>query len=227
MKATFLGHSCFLLEIGGYKLILDPFIRPNELTKGLIDFTSLQADYILLSHGHWDHTADAEDLLKQTGATLIANWEICSYYQKLGIEKVHPMNTGGKWPFDFGTLRLTPAVHSSSFPDGSYAGSANGFIIETDAAAYYYSGDTDLFTDMHLIGERYKIKAAFLPIGDNFTMGYEEALNAAKWLKTNKIIGMHFDTFPYVAIDKQAASQAAAAYGIDLILPDIAAAYAL
>lgn len=227
MTATYLGHSCFLFEIGGFKIIVDPFIRPNELTTGIVNFTDLQADYILLSHGHWDHTADAEDLLKQTGATLISNWEICSYYQKLGIEKVHPMNTGGKWPFDFGTLHLTPAMHSSSFPDGTYAGSPNGFIIETDAETIYYSGDTDLFTDMHLIGERHKIKTAFLPIGDNFTMGFQEALNAAKWLKTNKVIAMHFDTFPYIVIDPDQAKQAAAAYQIELVIPVIANTYAI
>lgn len=200
MEITYYGQSCFLCDMGGTKVLFDPFISPNPLASE-IELDSIECDYILLSHGHADHTADAEYLLKKTGATLIANYEIVSWYQSKGIENAHPMNTGGKAQFPFGTVKMVNAVHSSSFPDGSYAGTAAGFVVESAARSFYFAGDTALTQDMKLIGERYHLDFAFLPIGDNFTMDAEDALVAANYVNVKKIIGMHFDTFPYIEVD--------------------------
>ena len=220
MEVTYYGHSCFLLDIGGYKILFDPFIAPNPLAAS-VKVDEIEADFVLISHGHQDHIADAEAILKRTQATLVANWEICNYFQQRGIEKVHPMNSGGKWPFEFGIVRMTQAVHSSSFADGTYAGNPNGFIIETDARTVYYSGDTDLFSDMRLIGELYEPHVAFLPVGDNFTMDVSLAMIAARFLNVSKVVGMHFDTFPYIQIDHEEAKLTAAQNEKELILPNI------
>ena len=169
MQITYYGQSCFQVNIGGYKILFDPFISPNPLASE-IDITKIEADYILLSHAHQDHIHDAEAIAKNTGATIIGIWEIHAWFAEKGV-KTHPMNIGGKWPFEFGTVIMTSAVHSSSFPDGSYGGNPAGFVIENDEHTFYYAGDTALFSDMKLIGELYKPEFAFLPIGDNFTMG--------------------------------------------------------
>lgn len=224
MQYTFLGHSSFLFNIGGYKIIVDPFITPNELASD-IKVEDLEADYVMLTHAHQDHIFDAEAILKRTGATLISNWEVTSYYQKLGIEKVHPMNIGGKWSFDFATVSMTYAQHSSSFPDGTYGGNPAGFVLETDEKTIYISGDTGLFSDMGLIGKMFKPNTCFLPIGDNFTMGLDEALQAMRWLDAKNMVAMHFDTFPYIIVDKQEAKLKASAMEINLVLPEIGKTY--
>jgi L-ascorbate metabolism protein UlaG (beta-lactamase superfamily) len=219
MKITYFGHSCFGLQIGDYKILFDPFITYNELAKG-IDVSAIETEYILLSHAHQDHTADAEVIAGKNEATIIANWEIHAWYEKLGI-KTHPMNIGGKWHFDFGTVTMTPAVHSSSFADGTYGGNPGGFVVESADHAFYYSGDTALFTDMQLIADQHKLDFAFLPIGDNFTMGIQDAIRAAKWLGVKKVIAMHFDTFPYIAIDHQETMTMAIFNEIELIIPKV------
>ena len=219
MKVTYYGQSCFQVNIGGYKILFDPFITYNELAKD-IDVNSVEADYILISHAHQDHMADAESIARRTGATIIGIWEIHAWYEKLGL-KTHPMNIGGKWPFEFGTVIMTPAVHSSSFPDGSYGGVAAGFIIENDEHTFYFAGDTALFSDMRLLGEKHKPAFAFLPLGDNFTMGIQDAMLAARFLGTKKVIGMHFDTFPYIQIDHKEALLTAQVNEIDLTLPKV------
>ncbi|MGB0864575.1 MAG: metal-dependent hydrolase, partial [Saprospiraceae bacterium] len=202
MKLTYFGHSCFLIEFGGKKLLFDPFISPNELAKD-IDINSIEADYILLSHGHEDHVADAETIAKRTGATIIATFEIVTWYGKKGL-KGHPMNTGGKWKFDFGTVKMVSAVHSSVLPDGTYAANPVGFVISNDENAFYFAGDTALTWDMKLIPMTCpKLDLAILPIGDNFTMGYEDAIIASDFIECNKIIGCHFDTFGYVKVDHE------------------------
>ena len=220
MKVTYYGHACFELEIKGKKLLFDPFITPNELAKH-IDISKINPDYILLSHGHEDHIADAITIAKQSGAMIIAVYEIVVWAQKNGITNVHPMNTGGRKEFDFGTIKLVPAVHSSSFPDGSYAGNPVGFLIKTDSKNIYYAGDTALSSEMQLIGEYNAIHLALLPIGDNFTMGITDAIVATELLRCNKVIGMHYDTFPYIKIDKQAAKESFKKAGKELILLDI------
>jgi len=219
MKLTYFGHACFHVNIGGYNILFDPFISYNELAKD-IDVNGIEADYILISHAHQDHLADAEAIARRTGATIITVWEIHNYYEKLGL-KTHPMNIGGRWPFEFGTVIMTPALHSSSFPDGSYGGNPAGFVIENDEHTFYYSGDTALFSDMKLIGEQYKPSFSVLPVGDNFTMGYRDALLAARFLGTKKVIGVHFDTFPWIQIDHKEVMLTAEFNEIDLVLPAV------
>ncbi len=206
MEITYLGHSCFQVTINEKKILFDPFISPNELAAS-IDVKSLKPDYILLSHGHLDHTADAVTIAKNSGAKVIANWEISEWLKKNGVENTHPMNTGGKWLFDFGKVKCVAAVHSSSLPDGTYGGTAMGFIIETNAHNFYYSGDTALTYDMKLIGEFRQVDFAFLCIGDNFTMSVDNAIIASDFIRCNKIIGMHYDTFGYIKVDHEEAIQ--------------------
>lgn len=204
MNITYYGHSCFGVEINGVHLLFDPFISPNEMAKH-IDINTIKADYILISHGHEDHIADAEAIAKRTNAQVICNWEINVWLSKKGLQNIHPMNTGGKIKRDFGNIKAVSAIHSSGLPDGSYGGTAMGFVIESDKGNFYYAGDTALTYDMKLIGDYRKIDFAFLPIGDNFTMGVDNAIIASEFIKCNNIIGMHFDTFGYIKINKEEA----------------------
>jgi len=220
MKLTYYGHSSFLIETNGHRLLFDPFIKPNELAKD-IDVDSIEADFILLSHGHADHVADAVSIAKRTGAKVICSYEVMSWLNSNGIDNVHPMNTGGAYAFDFGKVKCTVAHHSSSMPDGSYGGNPMGFIVYTDEKTIYYSGDTALTLDMQLIPLWAKIDLAILPIGDNFTMGYDDAALAAEFVKTTKVAGVHYDTFGWIKIDHNAATKAFADKGIELLLPSV------
>lgn len=201
MNITYYGHSCFGVEINGRNLLFDPFIRENELAKN-IDITSVKADYILISHGHSDHIADAAEIAKLTGAKVICNVEIHYWLQKKGLENTHAMNIGGKVKLDFGNVKCVVAQHSSSLPDGSYGGNPMGFVIESSEGNFYYAGDTALTNDMKLIGDYRQIDFAFLPIGDNFTMGVDNAMIACDFIACSNIIGMHYDTFAQIKIDK-------------------------
>lgn len=207
MKAQYFGHSCYQVVINGKKILFDPFITPNELAKN-IDVNTIEADYILLSHGHFDHVADAEAITKRTGATIVSNFEIATWYEQKGVEKTHPMNTGGSWEFDFGTVKCVNAVHSSVLPDGTYGGAPMGFVITFEEEGLeknlYYAGDTALHYDMKLIQEEYDhVDYAFLPVGDNFTMGIFDALKAADWVNADVVVPMHYDTFGYIVMDKK------------------------
>ncbi len=204
MKVSYFGHSCFGVEVGNKNLLFDPFISSNKLA-GKIDIKSIKADYIFISHGHEDHIADAVEIAKNTNAVVISNFEICNWLNKRGIDNFHPMNVGGKWIFDFGKVKCVNAVHSSSMPDGSYGGSAMGFLVSTGDSHFYYAGDTALTYDMKLIGDYRNLNFAFLPIGDNFTMSADNAIIASDFIKCDKIIGMHYDTFDYIIIDKKEA----------------------
>lgn len=220
MKLTFYGHACFLVEVAGKKLLFDPFITPNEKAAH-IDVSKIEADYILISHGHEDHVADAVSLAKQTGATCVSNFEIVNWLSSQGVEKTHPMNHGGQWKFDCGTVRYVNAIHSSSFPDGSYAGHPGGFIVKTEEGNFYFAGDTALMTEMKFWGRKHDLDFAVLPIGDNFTMGYEDAVIAAKRLKVDQVVGVHYDTFGYIVIDKDVVMSAFAQKDKTLLLPEI------
>lgn len=219
-KLTFYGHSCFSVEIAGKKILFDPFITPNPLAKG-IDLATIEADYVLISHGHEDHVADAEAILKQTDAQLISNYEIVTWFGQKGIENSHPLNHGGSVDTAFGKVKFVNAVHSSVLPDGTYGGNPGGFVIESDQVNFYFSGDTALTYDMKLLGELHKLDWAVLCVGDNFTMGHKDAASCAEWIGVKDVIGTHFDSFPYIEIDHAAAKASFAQKGITLHLPEI------
>ena len=201
IKITYYGHACFSATINGINLLFDPFISPNELAKH-IDLKSIEADYILISHGHEDHIADLEQIAKKTGAKIISNFEIISWItEKFNISNCHPMNHGGSWEFDFGKVKYVNAVHSSVLPDGTYGGNPGGFVVTTSQGNFYYAGDTALHMDMKLIPMSTNLDFALLPIGDNFTMGIDDAIHAAKFIETNTIIGLHYDTFGFIEIN--------------------------
>jgi L-ascorbate metabolism protein UlaG (beta-lactamase superfamily) len=220
MKFTYYGHSCFGVEVSGKQLLFDPFVKHNELAKH-IQVDNIPADYILLSHGHADHIADCVDVARRTGATVVCNWEIHEWLNKQGIANTHPMNTGGKWSFDFGAVKCIVAQHSSSLPDGSYGGNPMGFVIKSGAGNFYYSGDTALTLDMQMVPSFAVLKFAVLPIGDNFTMGYEDAERAGHMINCRTIVGVHYDTFGYIKIDRDIANEHFRKNGLELLLPGI------
>ena len=220
MEFTFFGHACFSVTIGGKNILFDPFISPNEKASS-IDVNEIQADYILISHGHEDHVADVEVIAKRTGAKLVSNFEIISWFGSQGIENGHPMNHGGEWDFDFGKVKYVNAVHSSVMPDGAYGGNPGGFIVKNKDISFYYAGDTALHMDMKLIGEYEKLDFAVLPIGNNFTMGIDDAIIASDFIKCDKIVGIHYDTFGYIEIDHEDAKRKFTEKGKELILLEI------
>lgn len=220
-RLTYYGHACFGVELAdGTRLLVDPFITPNELAKE-IDVAGIGADFVLITHGHEDHLADAEDLLKRTGATLVSNFEIVSWFAKKGIDKAHPMNHGGGFDFPFGRVKYVNAIHSSSLPDGSYGGNPGGFVIETPESSFYISGDTALHADQKILGELHRLDFGVLCIGDNFTMGPADAAIAAEWAGLKKAVGVHYDTFPPIKIDHTAARGEFSKRGVELQLPAI------
>jgi L-ascorbate metabolism protein UlaG (beta-lactamase superfamily) len=220
MKLTYYGHACFAVEAGGKTLLFDPFITPNPLAKE-IDAEKIPADFILVSHGHEDHVADVIDIAQRTGASVITSYEVGCWFEKKKLKNVQAMNHGGTMKTDFGRVKLTAAIHSSSMPDGSYGGNPCGFVVETRDGNFYYSGDTALTLDMKLIPETTKLRFAVLPIGDFFTMGIDDALRAADFVGVTKIVGVHYDTFPPIKIDHAAAQKAARRAGNELLLPRI------
>jgi len=224
MIFTYYGHSCFSIKTKGLNLLFDPFITYNELAKD-IEVDKIEADYIFLSHAHQDHIADAVAIATRTGATVVCGFELMDWLDKQGVTNVHPMNTGGKKSFNFGTVRCVVAQHSSGLPDGSYGGNPMGFVITTEEGNFYYAGDTALTLDMQLIPRWTTIDFAILPIGDNFTMGPEDAAMAADMVQTTRVIGVHFDTFPYIVIDKHTAEKHFSDKQIELTLPAIGGSF--
>ncbi len=200
-KVTWLGHAAFQIETNGTTLLIDPFISGQPQPPCSPD--ELKADYILISHGHADHVGDAVAIAQRTGATVIANFEITDYFQKQGITKVHPQHIGGAFQHPFGRVKLTIAHHGSGLPDGSYGGNPAGFLLYLPEGNVYFAGDTGLTLDMQLIGEE-GIKLALLPIGDNFTMGPDDALRAVKLLKPQRVVPMHYNTWPLIEQDPNA-----------------------
>jgi L-ascorbate metabolism protein UlaG (beta-lactamase superfamily) len=218
MEITYLGHSCFLLDLGGTTVLFDPFITFNELA-GSVDKEKIKADYILLSHAHQDHMADAEYFAQKDQSTLVAIYEVCEWYKGKGIENMVALNIGGKVDLPFGTVRMVSAVHSSVLPDGTYGGNPAGYVIESADKIIYFAGDTALTYDMKIIAELYqRVDVAFLPVGGTLTMDVYDALIAANWVNARKIIGMHYDTWPNIQIDHVEALEAARQAGKELTL---------
>ena len=216
MKITFYGHASLGIEVNGKHIIVDPYISANPKAAH-IDINTLQADFILLTHAHGDHILDVEAIASRTNAVIVSNAEIAGFYSNKGFQS-HPMNHGGSWDFDFGKLKYVNAIHSSSFPDGSYGGNPGGFVIEGEHKNIYIAGDTALTMDMKLIPMRTKLDLAILPIGDNFTMDVEDAIIASDFIDCDKILRYHYDTFGYIEIDHEAAIRKFFDKGKDLML---------
>lgn len=222
MKFTYYGHSCFSVFAGGKNILFDPFITPNELAAS-INVDEIPADYIFVSHGHYDHIFDAVQIAKRTGAMILGNYELYDWFNKQGLTNTHPINPGGKFTFDFGTVKCVTAVHSSSFPDGTYAGVASGYVFKTPDGNFYYSGDTGLTLDMQLIAKWTDLDFAVLPIGDGLTMGVEDAIIAADYCGATQVVGVHYDTFGFIKIDHNEAIATFAAAGKTLHIMEIGA----
>ncbi|MCO6449283.1 MAG: metal-dependent hydrolase [Caldilineales bacterium] len=199
VSITFHGHSTFTINSDGHRLLIDPFFDENPLAK--ISAEDVEADFILISHGHFDHVADAVSIAKRTGALVISNFEIASWFGKQGVENTHPLHIGGSNQFPFGRCKLTIAHHGSVLPDGSYGGNPAGFLFKfNNGKTVYFSGDTALTYDMKWLADDH-VDVALLCVGDNFTMGPADAVKAVKLIEPKQVIPYHFDTWPYIECD--------------------------
>jgi len=219
MKITFYGHASLGIEVSGKHIVVDPFITGNPKASH-IALDTLKADYILITHAHFDHVKDVEEIAKRTNAVIVSNYEIASYYGNKGLQ-FHPMNHGGSWRFDFGVVKYVNAIHTSSFADGHYGGQPGGFVIEGEHKNIYIAGDTALTMDMKLIPMRTKLDLAILPIGSNFTMDVEDAIVASDFVECDKVLGYHYDTFGYIEINHDQAKKKFFDAGKDLMLLEI------
>lgn len=218
MKVSYHGHSLVRIETESHKILIDPFITGNTFCD--LDPNAVEADVILLTHGHNDHVGDTMNIADRTGAQIVALNELAVYLGQKGYN-AHGMNIGGAYQFDFGKVKYTQAFHSSSYEeeDGTfvYTGMPGGILLTIGDKTIYHAGDTSLFSDLKLIGEMNDIDLAFLPIGDNFTMGPEDALIAADWIKADIVVPVHYNTFPVIEQDgKEFASKVKTGKGIAL-----------
>nr|WP_294876253.1 metal-dependent hydrolase [uncultured Pedobacter sp.] len=219
MKYTYYGQSCFLIEADGKKFLFDPFITYNPLAKH-IDIKSIEADYILVSHGHGDHIADLVEIANQTNALVIAIAEVADWAGKQGIKNVHGMNFGSQ-NFDFGKLRMVWATHSAALPDGTCGGNPAGYVLKLENKTIYFAGDTALTMEMKLLAELYNLDYAILPIGGNYTMDVDDAIIATKYIDCDTVIGVHYNTFPVIEIDTEEALAKFKRENKVLLLPEI------
>jgi L-ascorbate metabolism protein UlaG (beta-lactamase superfamily) len=218
MKFTFYGQSSFELETGGKKLLFDPFITHNPLAKDM-DISNLKPDYILLSHGHGDHMADLIPIQQQSGAKVICIADIASWLGNKGVE-AHGMNIGGGFNFEFGRVKMVNAIHSSTMPDGAAGGSSAGFVIYAEGKKIYFAGDTALTYDMKLLADE-NLDWAIIPIGDNYTMGVDDAIKSTTFFDCKNVIGVHYNSFPVIQIDVEEARGKFISAGINIQLPGI------
>jgi L-ascorbate metabolism protein UlaG (beta-lactamase superfamily) len=195
-----LGHACWLIEAPGQTILVDPFLDDSPTAP--LKSTDLKPDYILVSHGHFDHVADAAKIATRSGATVVANFEICTWLQGQGVKKTEPMNIGGGVSLPFGRVQMTPAIHSSTLPDGASGGNAGGFLLTLADGKIYFACDTALFSDMAQLAAG--VDLAVLPIGDRFTMGPDDALSAVKLIKPRRVAPSHYNTWPPIVQDARA-----------------------
>jgi L-ascorbate metabolism protein UlaG (beta-lactamase superfamily) len=216
VKAKFYGHACVELQLADTTILFDPFISPNKLAAH-VSIADIRPDFILLSHGHEDHMADLVVIQKNSQATVICIADIGYWLNKKGITAIHGMNIGGGFDFSFGRVKMVYALHSSSLPDGAYGGNPAGYVIYAEGKKIYFAGDTALTYDMKLLADE-NLDWAILPIGDNFTMGVDDAIRAAGFINCKNIIGMHFNTFPPIQINEQEALDKFSNAGLNLHL---------
>lgn len=219
MNITFYGHACFGIEINGTHVLVDPFITGNPLASE-IKVEDIKADYILLTHAHQDHILDVELIAERTGATIVSNYEIVMHYGAKNL-KGHPVNHGGTFKTEAFSAKYVNAVHTSSFPDGTYGGQPGGFVISAGDKSLYIAGDTAVTMDMKLIPMTTKLSASILPIGDNFTMGVDDAIIASDFVECDKVIGCHFNTFPPIEINVEEAKEVFAKANKELTIIEI------
>ena len=204
MKITFLGHAACLIEEGGKRVVIDPFLTGNP--KAAMQAADLQVDAVLVTHGHGDHLGDSVEIAKKSDAMLVGIHELAIYCQGKGAPKTHGMNIGGAYPFEFGRVKMVPALHSSAVMEKGqfiYMGEPCGYILQMGEFTIYHAGDTGLFGDMALIGEQFDIDVAILPIGNNYVMGPGDALRAVQYLMPKQVIPIHYNTFPVIEQDAE------------------------
>lgn len=221
MNITYYGHSCVALSLdNGMKLLIDPYITENPLTQTKIE--TLHPDYILATHGHFDHIADLVAIAKNNQSKVICIAEMSGWLAKKGIH-AHGMNIGGSFDFPFGHVKMVPAIHSSSFVDDGqiiYLGLAAGFILQVEGKTLYFAGDTAYFSDMKLFAEDFDIDLAFVPIGDNFTMGINDAVRCVKAIGAKKVVPIHYNTFPQIKQNPVEFREKCAAGQVEIMTPD-------
>ncbi len=220
MKLTYFGHSACMIETEGNTVLIDPFITGNpHAQEAGIESDAVQADFILLTHGHQDHLGDSEAIAKRTDALIVTTFELASYLEAKGC-RVHPMGIGGAREFGFGRVKFTLAHHSSSImgDDGKpiYLGNPAGLLLTIEGKKIYHAGDTALFSEMQWLGDRHTIELALLPVGDNFTMGPDDAVDAIRMIKPKRVIPIHYNTFPPIQIDVDAFAEQAGSTGASI-----------
>ena len=221
-KLTFLSHSGWLIETGQHIIAIDPFLQGNPLAR--VKPSQIKADYVVVTHAHGDHLGDAIPIVKDSKGTIISNFEIANYCSAQGVH-AHPMHIGGAHEFPFGKVKLTPAWHGSSFPDGSYGGTPAGCLLMINGKTIYHTGDTGIFMDMQLIGEMNPVDIFLVNIGDNFTMGIDDAVKAVELVKPRLTIPMHYKTFDVIDVDPEEFKRKVNAKGYDVKLVGIGESY--